>query len=684
MSREIRAPMTSTTKTATVTTACVLDCPDACSLDVVVRDGEIESIGAGSGNPVTNDFICSKVRRFGERVYHADRVLHPMKRVGNKGEGRFTRIGWDEALSTIAGRLLRVRDEFGGEAILPYDYGGSNGFLTDELLDSVFFSELGASRLLKTICAAPTTEVARDMYGKMAGVAFEDYPEAELIVIWGANPKASNIHLVPYLKEARRRGACLVQIDPIRQLPADLVDLHLPVYPGADLPLALGLIHEWRRRGALDESFLSAHAKNLEPLLGAADGWPLDAAAAEAGVRVEDLRALVERYERASPALLRCGWGLERNRNGGHAVAAILAIPALLGKFGVRGGGYTLSNGGAGRLVASELWDESAWRTRGINMTELARVLDPGAGLDPPVKALFVFNANPAVTVPDQNGIVRGLSREDLFTVVHDQVMTDTARFADVLLPATTFLEHHDLKRSYGSYVVGATRPAIAPRGEARPNLSVFRDLGRAMGLGHGLFDVSDDEIRERVVGAVEVAGERLPPEALRPGRSHAYGFRGRSPVPFETVFPGTKDGLVDLAPACLGGWPYRYHPARTAGGGAHPLALLSPASSKTINSTLGEFNLQELVVSLHPADASARGIGTGDRVRVFNDLGEVRCRARVNERLREGVVHLPKGAWMKSSLNGRTSTALTPAHVNEVGGGACFNDARVEIERLV
>jgi anaerobic selenocysteine-containing dehydrogenase len=456
------------------------------------------------------------------------------------------------------------------------------------------------------------------------------------------------------------------------------------VYPGADLPLALGCIREWKRRGVLDESFLREHTKNAEALLAAADGWPLDRAAEESHIPKADLEVLIDRFEKSNPALLRCGWGLERNRNGGQAVAAILAIPALLGKFGVRAGGYTLSNSGAGGLIASELWDPSSWSTRGINMTELARVLEPSSRLDPPVKALFVYNANPVATVPDQNGILRGLARKDLFTVVFDQVMTDTARYADIVLPATTFLEHHDFKRAYGSYVVGASQPVIEPRGEARTNASVFRELARSMGLAHPLFDLSDEDLRRRVMESIELSGERLPPGSVEPGKSHRYGFRGQTPTPiqFENVHPATPDGRIDLTPACLGKAPYTYRPVKQIKGAPYPLALLSPATSKTVNSTLGEFNLKELVLSLHPSDARERGIATGERVRVFNELGEVECRARVDGRMREGVVHLPKGAWMKSSINQRTSTALTPSHVNEVGGGACFNDARVEVER--
>jgi anaerobic selenocysteine-containing dehydrogenase len=668
-----------TTKTAT---SCVLDCPDACSLEVTVDEGRVARIEAGELNDVTRSFICSKVGRFADRLYHPDRLLHPMRRIGAKGEARFERIGWDEALGTITERFRSIRDAVGGEAILPYNYGGSNGFLTDDLVDSAYFARLGASRLDKTICAAPTSAVAKGMYGKMAGVAFPDYPEAKLILIWGANPRASNIHLVPYLKDAKERGAFIALVDPVRTLSSDLVDLHLPVFPGADLPLALGMIHHWASTGRLDRAFLDDRAVGLETLLEAASAWSLDRAAAAARVDRESVRLLAERYADASPAVLRCGWGLERNRNGGQAAAAILAMPALLGKFGKRGGGYTLSNSGSGKLDGSKLWDTASWKTRVINMTELAPVLN-GTGLleGPKVHGLFVYNCNPVATVPDQNGILRGLMRDDLFTVVFEQVMTDTARYADILLPATTMLEHYDYKRSYGSYVVGATQPVIAPVGEARSNASVFAALGRAMGFEDPIFHWSEPELRKRVVAAIELNGKPVSPAPFETGGMEPYDFDGSSnPVQFQTVLPQTEDGKIHLAPATLGPAPYAYDEIRSK---SFPLCLITPASSKLVSSTFGEFNVQELHLSLHPEDARARGIESGDRVRVWNDLGEVECLARVDARVREGVVSLPKGAWMKSSLNGRTSTALTPTNVNVVGGGACFNDARVEVAAL-
>jgi anaerobic selenocysteine-containing dehydrogenase len=680
-------------------THCVMDCPDICALEVGIEAGRVVSIGArtngrGAGaadtvrgegghperghpaHPDTGGFICDKVASFDRRLYHAERVLHPLRRVAAKGSGRFERIGWDEAVAEITTRLTEIRDRWGGEAILPYHYGGSNGMLSDELVDHLFFARLGASRLAKTICANPTTEVARGMYGKMPGVAFSDYPKARCIIVWGANPKASNIHLVPYLKAAKRAGAFIATVDPRRNFSSLEVDLHLPVRPGTDLPVALAMIRRWRDAGRLDRSFLDAHAEGAETLLERSGDWTIERAAELAGVAAADIVRLADVYAGATPALIRCGWGLERNRNGGQAVAAILAMPALLGKFGVRGGGYTLSNSGAYALRKRELVDLEGWSTRRLDMTRLGRVL--GGDLDPPVKALFVYNANPAATVPDQNAVLRGLAREDLFTVVSDQVLTDTARWADLVLPAATFLESTDLRAGYGSYVLAALRPVVEPGGEAISNMQLFGRLGRAMGFDDEAFGWSDEQILGRAAAAVEVAGEPADAERLVAQGSQLVPFPEGAPNPFASTSPLTPDGKAHLTPAALGPAPYVYLdlPSR------YPLSLISPASSRSVTSMMAEYKLPVLRVSIHPEDAAPRGVGSGDRVRVHNDLGEVVCEARVTERVRPGVVSMPKGAWARSSANGRTSTALCPDHLQVVGDGACFNDARVDVEK--
>ncbi|MGH7961589.1 MAG: molybdopterin-containing oxidoreductase family protein, partial [Candidatus Binatia bacterium] len=519
--------------------------------------------------------------------------------------------------------------------------------------------------------------VAMGMYGRMPGVAFEDYPQAKCIVVWGANPKASNIHLVPLLRQAKKNGAFIAVVNPVQTFSAQEVDLHLPVFPGADLPVALALIRLWKEAGQLDLTFLRQQADGLEPLLQAAEAWPVERAAAAARVAPQDIRTLAQVYAASTPAVIRSGWGLERNRNGGQALAAILAMPALLGKFGVRGGGYTMSNSGAAQLDASKIFGAYPWRTRIINQTQLGAALT--GDLQPPIKGLFVYNCNPAVTVPDQNAVLRGLAREDLFTVVFEQVMTDSATYADILLPAATFLEQREIRRSYGSYVVGGVQPVIPARGEVKPNEEVFAALGRAMGWSHEPFGWDTDTYMQKVAEALPLDRQAADPSVFAAGRSQRYDFPGPTPIQLQTVFPRTPDGKIHLTPPVLGKSPFHYQPVKKAG---FPLALVSPSNTKMITSTLGEFNYPELWLTMHPADAAARQIADGETVRVFNELGEVICRAKVSARMCAGVVSLPKGAWRKSSLNSYTSTALCPADVNEVGGGACFNDARVEVER--
>ncbi len=666
----------------TVHTHCPMDCPDTCALEVQVKDGRIEKIGGSREHPNTAGFICDKIASFGERVYHETRLHHPLRRTGPKGTAQFENISWDAAIGEITARLKETAAKWGAESILPYHYGGSNGYLTDGFLDDLFFARLGASRLARTLCAAPAGEVALGMYGKMPGVAFEDYPRAKCIVIWGANPKASNIHLVPYLRRAKKNGAFIAIVDPRRNFSAEEFDLHLPLYPGTDLPVALAMIRLWQEQEILASDFLTAHSIGGETLLAQAAGWTLERAAGFARVPSEDIRRLADAYAASSPAVIRCGWGLERNRNGGQAIAAILAMPSLLGKFGVRGGGYTLSNSGAAKFDVQKIFGPVEWNTREINMTRLGAVL--AGEVHPPVQALFVYNCNPAVTAPEQNLILKQLERQDLFTVVFDQVMTDTAAYADIVLPATTFLEEREVRRGYGAYVIGGCVPAIARCGEARPNQEVFAALGRAMGFSDPAFSWDSEACVRKVAEAIEMRGEgpsaKSLAETLLAGGHTSYDFPGGTPVQYLTVFSQTLDGKIHLTPPALGPEPFRYRPPASE---RYPLALISPASSKMITSMMGEFNLPELRLTIHPADAAARGIHEGDTVRVFNDLGEVVCRATVNERMRPGVAALPKGAWRKASLNGKTATALCPADVQVVGGGACFNDARVEVARL-
>jgi anaerobic selenocysteine-containing dehydrogenase len=665
---------------STVATACPLDCPDSCSLDVTVEKGRVVTIDGSKVNPVTGGYICAKVRRFGDRVYGSDRLLYPAVRRGAKGSGAFSRIGWTEALDLVAATMREARDRCGGEAVLPFCYGGSNGLLTQDTVDVELWRRFGASRLARTVCAAPTGEAAQAMYGKMTGVGYADYAHARLVIVWGANPSASGIHLVPHVREAQRCGAKLVVIDPRTTPLARRADLHLAVRPGTDLPIALALIRSLFEEGGADHAFLASHARGADRLRARAADWTIERAARTAGIDPAGLATLASWYSSLSPAVIRCGWGLERNRNGGNAVLAILALPAVAGKFGVRGGGYTMSNSMAFGLKAAQWIDAAEPATRLVNMNHLGRALIEYDR--PPVKVLFVYNCNPLATMPDQHRVLMGLEREDLFTVVFDQVMTDTARYADVLLPATTFLENYDIAKGYGSVSLQLVRPVIEAVGEARPNPEVFGELAKRLGVGGN--------------GGGEVPGEaeallhilsRMPPPVGSPLMEWGIADppHGGLPVQFVDVFPQTPDGKVDLYPESIaaaapaGLYGYQPDPATDE----FPLALISPASDRTISSTLGELRARHAALEMHPHDAAARGIAEGDAVRVFNALGEVQCPAALSPNLPRGTVSLPKGLWRKSTYNGFTANALAPDTLTDIGGGACFNDARVQVSLL-
>ena len=664
---------------STVDTACPLDCPDTCSLSVSVERGKVVAIDGSTREPVTDGFICGKVRRFGDRMYGADRLLRPGLREGTKGEGRFTDVTWDRALDAIAEQMTQVRDRYGAEAILPFSYGGSNGLVTQDTTDAQLFRRFGTSRLARTVCAAPTTAVSKAMYGRMAGVSYPDYRHARLIVVWGANPSTSGIHLVPHIKAAQRAGAALVVIDPRRTKLAKQADVHLQVRPGTDLVVALAMHRFLFENGFEDEQFLAEHTHGSDRLRARAANWTCDRAAAVAHVAQADLEQVAELYAELSPAIIRCGWGLERNRNGGNAALAVLALPAVAGKFGVRGGGFSMSNSGAWRIDETRVTEVDEPDTRVINMNRLGRALTEYR--DPPVHMLFVYNCNPAVTMPDQNRVLKGLKREDLFTVVFDQVQTDTARWADVVLPATTFLEHYDIARSYGPISLQLVRPVVEPVGHSRPNVEVFGDLARRLGLDVSPSLETDPEAVLHVAAALP---EKVRDSLLSSGI--ATPEHATYPIQFVDVFPRTEDAKIHLFPDEL----EREAPAGIyvfqgeTGADTHPLTLLSPASEKTITSTLGELNDRLANLQMHPDDARARDLRSGDTVRVFNDLGEILCPVAVNPDMKPGTVSLPKGLWQKHTMNGSTANALVADTATDLGGGAVFNDARVEVTRVV
>lgn len=662
------------------TTSCPLDCPDACSLEVRVEEGRIARIEGTRINPLTDGFLCGKVRRFAEHVYCSERLLYPARRAGEKGDARFTRISWEEAYDEMAARMKEACERFGAESVLPVSYGGSNGLLSQDTTDARLFYRLGASRLARTVCSVPTRLAAEGLYGRMPSMAPEDFQHARLIVLWGVNPSATGIHQVPIIQRAMERGAKLVVVDPRRTMLATRADLHLPLLPGTDLPLALGIIHRLFAEGRADLSFLASHATGVERLREKAAAWPLERVASVTGLDRALLAEFVRLYADGNPAAIRCGWGQERNRNGGSATAAILALPAVAGKFGVRGGGYLLSNGKAFRLDALAAAHAQAPATREINMNQLGDVLTGSPA--PPVKVLFVYNANPAATLPCQQKVLAGLQREDLFTIVFDQVMTDTAAYADLILPAPTFLERRELSRGYGEMVMQDSKAVIPPVGESRSNHEVFATLCRRLGLSRAGDPETEDEVVEAIFRA-HPEGDRYRAQLESDGIT--VPPTGRTPLPFVDFLPWTADGRIHLFPEELdaisrvGLYAYEEDPATRD----FPLTLISPATSKTVSSTFGQLDPHPARLEIHPDDARRRGIDEGDAVRVFNALGEVIVLAKVTLSIRPGVVLLPKGLWRRQTLNAATSNTLSPDTLSDFGGGACFNDARVDVSRL-
>ncbi len=640
---------------------CPLDCPDRCALDVTVDGGRITKIDGSERSELTAGYICAKVRRFDERVTSPLRILHPMRRTGPKGSGRYERVSWDEALRLIADRFGALARDPGPEAILPFHYDGSNGLLSSGAMDARFWNRLGASELARTFCAANTGAGWSAVFGDLPGSDPLDLRESDAIVLWGVNPSVSGIHLVPLVRRARKAGAFLAVIDPCRTPLAREADLHLPVLPGTDVALAMAMIRSAHEEGLIDRAFVAKQTRGWEELLQAAPS--VEEAAKISGVSVEAIRALPRALGRAKAPFFRVGWGLERNRNGTDAVRAVLSLRAVLGRFGTRGGGVTISTSDGYGLDRKAAQGKQLRKrpSRTINMSELGRALEETR--DPAIGAVYVYNSNPVATAPHQSRVVRALSRESLFVAVHEQVWTDTCDLADVVLPATTFLEHTDLCRSYGGYALQWSAPVIDPVGEARPNHATFAALARAMGFDEPEFREDEEAIARSIVKDLD----RLKRDLILPIPQ---------PVPFADTFPSR--GYVDLA--APPGAP-RYRPP--VADGDLPLILITPASDKAITSQLFEgMPEQSAKVAVARAEAEKRGLRDGDIVRLRNSLGEVRATLAVSDEVPPGVASMPKGLWRRATRNGWTANALAPDHVDAQGGGACYNDARIEIER--
>ena len=674
---------------------CPLDCPDTCRWVLEVEDGRATSIRGDREHPFTAGALCGKVNNYLEAVYDPERLIYPMRRVGAKGEGRFERIGWDQAITAIADGFRRSIALGGPESILPYYYAGTEGAVQGWTLGPRLFRALGASRLGTTICTAPMSAALAATIGGPVGTDPEEAVDAKLIVIWGANLLTSNMHWWKYAQEARRRGARLVAIDPLRTDTAARCDEHIAPIPGTDAALALGLMRVIVDQGKLDEQWARAHTEGLDELLARLGEWPVERAAEVCGLDVATVLELGRSIANTRPTLLRVGLGLQRHGGAAAAVRAIVSIPALTGDWRYpAGGALTMTGGHFGgistrRVVAPADLPQPPART--INMSRLGDAL---ADQSKPINALFVFDANPAASNPRARAVLAGLAREDLFTVVVEQRQTDTVDWADIVLPATMQPEHLDLLTAYGHLYVSLNEPALEPPGECLPNTEIFRRLAAALGLEHPSLFESDEEIARSLLDCDSARAAGITFESLRETGYARVMRPGIAPFA-HGGFPTASGKVRLLAPELaesgqdpLVGYVPSLEVADEGLAERFPFALISPASRFTLNSTFASLpwharKLGEPEVHLHARDATARGIAAGDDVRVRNDRGSFVARAVISEQTRPGVAFSYKQQWHKRSPDGVNVNATTPERDSDLGEGPTFHDNRVEIERI-
>ena len=672
---------------------CALDCPDACSLLINVENGKGSRLRGNPAHPVTRGFLCGKVARYLEREYSPERLLYPQRRVGAKAEGRFARITWDEALDEIAARLKTIATEFSPEAILPYSYGGSMGYLQGSGMDRRFFHRLGASRLDRTICSAAGGAGLTESTGFRYGTEPEQFRHARLILAWGANILGTNVHLWPFIVEARRKGARLYTIDPHRNRTGELADRHFFINPGSDTALALGMMHVIIGENLQDADYVERYTSGFDALRERVKHYPPERAAALTGIAKDDIIQLAREYATVRPAVIRLNYGLQRSERGAMAVRAISLLPALTGSWKEVGGGAVLSTSGAYQLNRAalelpELQFQSPLgrEARAINMSQLGLALNQQK--DPPLQALVVYNSNPAAVAPNQNSVLQGLRREDLFTVVIEQMQTDTADYADILLPATTFLEHIDIYFAYGHYYLQLARPVLPPPGETKSNVEVFRLLAARMGFDEPCFRDSDDDLIRALLSSDHPFVKGITIEEL--DREHFVRLRvapnGDAFLPFAAGGFGTPSGRCEFKADTLDYTPpVESRHGEPALGARYPLELISPKNDDSMNSTFGNLpdtDHQTSVLKIHAGDAAPRGISTGDQVRIFNDRGSCLLRAKIDTRVAPGVVCAPSTRWAKKSPAFRNVNALTSERLTDQGGGPTFYSCLVQVEK--
>lgn len=667
----------------TVRAACPHDCPDTCAMLVDVdAEGRAVRVKGDPDHPFTHGGLCVKVAHYEKRTYHRDRLLYPMKRAGLKGSGQFQRISWDEAIATIASRLGDVaRDN--PQSILPYSYAGTMGLLQGASMDRRFFHTLGASLLDRTICSSAGMFGMRYTVGASVGTNPETVDRARYILIWGSNLITSNIHLWRYVLRARANGARVVTIDPLRTRTAEQSDEHLAIMPGTDGAFAMGMMHVILRDGLQDQDYIDQFTIGFPELKARADEYPPSRVSSITGLPEETIERIAHEYAKNAPAFIRVNYGLQRHAGGGMAVRNIFCLPALVGAWRHPGGGALLSTSGFYPLnfAALERADLIQGKPRTVNMSRLGDAL---CNAGPPVRALVVYNSNPAAIAPNQQRVLEGLRREDLFTVVLEHFQTDTADYADILLPATTQLEHFDLHRSYGHTYVMANNAAIEPLGECKPNTEIFRMLARRMGLAGSCFEDSDEDMARQALSTCNgMTIEELKEKGwLRLKIADAPFANGGFPTPSgKCEFYSERLRDLDPLPTYIPPREDRLSNPRLAE--KFPLALISPPAHHFLNSTfvnvLGDKEGFP-TLDIHPSDAEARNIATGNSVQVFNGRGDFLATAVVTDRTRPGVLSTPSIWWNKLVPGGRNVNSTTSEELTDIGGGATFYDNLVDV----
>ncbi len=690
--------------THVVRAACPHDCPDTCAMLVTVTDGVATAVKGDPDHPNTAGVLCTKVARYLERTYHPERLLHPMKRTGKKGEGKFEQISWEEALNTIATRLKQIaaRDP---RAILPYSYAGTMGVVQGESMAMRFFHRLGASKLDRTICSSAGGVGIKYTLGAKMGMDTEQYEHSKLILIWGGNPIASNLHFWMRAQEAKRRGAVLVAIDPYRSLTAEKCDHHIPVLPGTDAALALGMMHILIRDDLLDHDYIDNYTLGYALLKERVASWTPEKTAETCGINAEEVELLASLYgetaKRGDPVAIRVNYGVQRAHGGGMAVRNIACLPALVGAWRHAAGGVLLSSGETypkmdKQLQRPDLMPASDKPTRTINMSTIGDDLLRGASAEfgPAVEALVVYNSNPVAVAPESAKVAQGFAREDLFTVVLEHFQTDTVDYADIVLPATTQLEHTDIHATYGHLYIVANNPAIAPLGESKPNSEIFRLLAVKMGFDDPCFQDTDDDLAAQAFDAkhthaIHFNWPRLKQDGwMKLNVPDAPFAQGGFPTPSgkcEFYSEQMKQHGLDPLPTYIP--PYESAASAPELAQKYPLAMISPPQRNFLNTTF--VNVKSLrdtegepYLEIHPTDADDRSIADGDMVRIFNDRGSMVAKAHVTANARQGLVVALSIWWKKLASDGKNANELTSQRLTDMGRAPTFYDVLVQIEK--